>query len=70
METNIRIKNFHCIGCINRIESTLKALGVKHFDFDFHLKVANISYDEQHIQPEEMIDAIRELGYEATIRPY
>ena len=68
METTLKIGKTTCIGCINRIESKLRLLGIFRFDYDFQNKSAKILYDEDEIKVEDMVKAIEDLGYEAVVR--
>ncbi|MDP2814740.1 MAG: heavy metal-associated domain-containing protein [Erysipelotrichaceae bacterium] len=68
METTIKIGRTTCIGCINRIESKLRLLGIFRFDYDFQNKSAKIMYDEEDITVADLVKAIEDLGYEAVAR--
>lgn len=68
METTIKIGRTTCIGCINRIESKLRLLGIFRFDYDFQSKSAKILYDEENITVADMVKAIEDLGYDAVAR--
>lgn len=65
MEMNVRIGKTTCIGCINSIESRLRWMGVKRFDYDFQTKVARILYDDEKLVVSDVVRAIEDLGYEA-----
>lgn len=68
METTIKIGRTTCIGCINRIESKLRLLGIFRFDYDFQNKSAKILYDQENITVADLVKAIEDLGYEAVAR--
>ena len=68
METTINIGRTTCIGCINRIESKLRLLGIFRFDYDFQSKSAKILYDQEDITVTDLVKAIEDLGYEAVAR--
>ena len=68
METTLKIGKTSCIGCINRIESKLRFLGIYRFDYDFQSQSAKILFDEQELTVESMVKAIEDLGYEAVAR--
>lgn len=68
METTIKIGKTTCIGCINRIESKLRLLGIFRFDYDFQSKSAKILYDQEDITVTDLVKAIEDLGYEAVAR--
>lgn len=68
METTLKIGKTTCVGCINRIESKLRLLGVFRFDYDFQNKSAKILFDEEKITVVDMVKAIEDLGYEAVAR--
>lgn len=66
METNIKIDGITCAGCLNRIDASLRSLGVFRFDYDFYLKEALVIYDEDNLHLSDILDEINHLGYEAN----
>ena len=60
-----RIGEIHCIGCINRITSSLKSEGVIDAAIDFSTHIAKVLTEEEN--PDEMIylQAIIDSGYDA-----
>ena len=68
METNFLITGINCAGCINKIDSKLRTIGVEKFDFDFQKKVAHIEYDKERTNPKEIEDTINKLGYHAYLK--
>jgi copper chaperone CopZ len=65
MDMNIKIQGIHCAGCINSINSKLQGLGVIRFDLDLYTKIAEVIFDEEELNKEEIIHAINQLGYDA-----
>ncbi|HAX03321.1 MAG: hypothetical protein A2Y45_00830 [Tenericutes bacterium GWC2_34_14] len=66
MEIQVKIQGIHCAGCLNRIDQSLKSIGVIRFDLDFETLIADIITDEEVTQ-DMVIKAIEKQGYEATI---
>lgn len=65
MEANIKINGITCIGCVNRIDTRLKNLGVLRFDIDFQTSIAHVIYETDDVAPTEILDEIIDLGYQA-----
>lgn len=68
MQARIRIDKTGCISCINRIESTLKSMGVMRFDYDFQHKTASLLFDENDCSIQDILMAVERLGYQASVR--
>ena len=60
-----RIGDIHCVGCINRITSALKAEDAIHVDIDLTTHVAKVLTEEKHPNEKVFLDAITHAGYQA-----
>lgn len=59
-----KIKGMHCASCANIIEKTLKkADGVHSVEVNYGTEAAKISYDSAKINPEQLSEKIKPLGY-------
>lgn len=63
MIETIKIKGMHCQNCVNKIESSLKELGVQKVKVDLAKDSATIEFDETKISLIEIKDKITNLGY-------
>ncbi len=62
------VKGMSCGGCVNSIESTTRALvGVASSHVDFSTRLATIEYDETKTNSAAIQQAIKNIGYEATV---
>lgn len=68
MESIISVSGIHCAGCLSRIETTLKKLGVAKSEYDYFRKVVLVEYDGQKITESDIVAAIVRLGYQAEPR--
>ena len=62
----LKIKGMHCEGCSNRLTKVLQALdGVSMAKVSLENKNAEIEYDENEIDLEDIKQAISDAGFEA-----
>lgn len=62
------LKGMSCGACVNSIESTTRALvGVASSHVDFSTRKATIEYDETKTTSAAIQQAIKNIGYEATL---
>lgn len=62
------VKGMSCGGCVNSIESTTRALvGVASSHVDFSTRKAMIEYDDTKTTSAAIQQAIKNIGYEATL---
>ena len=61
------IEGMSCSGCAGGIADQLKQLkGVTDATVSFEKKTAEVTYDKNQIKPQDLIDAIKKLGYTAS----
>jgi P-type Cu+ transporter len=59
-----KIKGMHCASCASIIEKTLKKVdGIQEVEVNYGTESAKISYDEEKINPEQLSEKIKPLGY-------
>lgn len=64
----LQIDGMTCASCGAAVRVTLKRLdGVREAEVSFGEQQASVTYDRQKVAPEQMIEAIAELGYQARI---
>ena len=64
----IKIKGMGCQNCVNAITESLNELdGVSKVNVSLEKESAEVEFDESKINSEKMIEAIKELEYEASI---
>ncbi len=60
----IQISGMHCAACARTIEKVLsKTLGVRSAVVNFAAETATVEYEPELINKEEVLGAIRDLGY-------
>src|SRR5215208_7128724 len=58
-----------CASCVRRVERALsKKEGVAQASVNFAAEKASVAYDPSATSPDELIEAIREAGYDADVR--
>jgi len=63
---NVKIEGMHCGSCINHLTNVLKPLGATNVDIDIGRKFGRISFADEAILADVMLEAIEEAGYEPT----
>ncbi len=60
------IEGMHCDGCVNRLTKVLKALdGVVDAKVSLENKSAEIEYDENELELDDIKQAVSDAGFEA-----
>lgn len=66
-KVQLNISGMHCAGCVAGIEATLKATeGVISASVNLATSKGIFEYDPSKISKEQIIQKIKELGYDAT----
>ena len=64
----IKIKGMGCQNCVNAVSESLRELeGVGKVNVSLEKELAEVEYDESKVNADKMIEAIKELEYEASI---
>ena len=64
----IKIKGMGCKNCVNAVTESLTELdGVSKVNVSLEKESAEVEFDESKINSDKMIEAIKELEYEASI---
>ena len=64
----IKIKGMGCQNCVNAVTESLTELdGVSKVNVSLEKESAEVEFDESKINSDKMIEAIKELEYEASI---
>jgi copper chaperone CopZ len=65
-KTLLRSQELSCPSCVAKIESALRALdGVSEAKVFFNTGKIEVQHDPQIVQPEELVKAVKSVGYEA-----
>lgn len=65
---NIKVLGMNCGHCKKSVEEALKELeGVRNAVVSLEEKNVNVEYDENKVDTKAMIEAIKELEFEASI---
>ena len=69
-QERLYIEGMTCINCQNKIERELRKMPeIKAFSVSYEKGTADISYKEKEISPEQLMKAIENLGYQASLKP-
>jgi copper chaperone CopZ len=69
--TLLRSQELSCPSCVAKIETALKALdGVSDARVHFNTGKIEIQHDPQLVKAEQLVDAVRSVGYEASVSAY
>ena len=64
----MKIDGMHCESCAADIKETLEErAGVEKADVDYSGKTAFVEFDENTIQPQTLIKAVQDIGYQASL---
>lgn len=64
----IKIKGMGCQNCVNAVTESLNELeGISRVNVSLEKESAEVEYDESKINSDKMIEAIKELEYEASL---
>jgi copper chaperone len=62
---HLAVRGMTCDGCARSVQRKLAATpGVKHAIVDLQAGSATIDYDPGRIRPEDLANAVRQIGYE------
>jgi len=66
-KVDLRVTGMTCGHCQGRVEGALRAVpGVKKAQVDLQKGLATVTYDPAKASPEDLQQAVRGAGYEAT----
>ena len=64
----IKIKGMGCQNCVNAVTESLTELeGISKVNVSLEKELAEVEFDESKINSDKMIEAIKELEYEASV---
>jgi len=67
IKQTFRVPDMHCSSCVMRVEGIEDELdGVMRASASYHKGQVLIEYDETRVSEDQIIVALRELGYQAT----
>jgi len=70
MKTQLRSRELSCPSCVAKIEKALKNVpGVQDATVHFNTGRIEVEHDEQ-AQPDALVKAVRDAGYEAQVSPF
>ena len=71
-QTNLllRVDGMTCQGCVRSVEMTLaKRGGIASAQVNLEAGQASVKYDDVRTNPDQMIAALKEIGYETSREP-
>ena len=70
-KTILRSQELTCPSCVAKIEKALKSVdGVAEAKVFFNTGRIEVQHDPAQADPEELVSAIRSVGYEARVSPF
>lgn len=71
MKTVFRSQELSCPSCVAKIEKAVKSLdGVQQAKVFFNTGRIEVVHDAEAVSPDEIIESIRSVGYEARVSAY
>lgn len=64
---DLPITGMTCASCANRIERRLNKLDGVHASVNYATEKAAVDFDASSVAPQELVDAVRAAGYDATL---
>lgn len=65
---HLTVKGMTCTSCAKKIGRKLQGIpGVKEAQVDHESGDVAVKYDDAKVAPQKLADAVKELGYEATV---
>jgi copper chaperone CopZ len=70
-KTLLRSQELSCPSCVAKIETALKTLdGVTDAKVHFNTGKIEIQHDAQLVQADQLVKAVRSVGYEASVSAF
>lgn len=67
---DIKVEGMTCASCVMNVDKVLRKLnGVKNAVVNLSLAKAHVEYNSSLISPEQMIEAVNSIGFQATLIP-
>ncbi len=67
-QITIQVSGMSCQGCVKAVTAALKNTnGVKTAEVSLEKNIASVEYDPAVVTPEELVQAIEEAGYGASV---
>src|SRR5690625_264172 len=67
--TEFDISGMTCSACANRIERVVRRMeGIHEANVNFALETLSVSYNDRVVQPNEMIERVKKLGFELFLK--
>lgn len=71
MKTILRSEDLNCPSCVNNIESNLNAIeGIQKAKVHFNTGRIEVEHDTDSVTDQDLVEAVRESGYEATVSQF
>ncbi|NWN91619.1 heavy metal transport/detoxification protein [Marinobacter adhaerens] len=71
MKTILRSDELNCPSCVPKIESALgKIEGVTHSKVHFATGRIEVEHDAEQVKTDQLVSAVRDVGYEARVSAF
>ncbi len=67
MKKIFKISGMHCASCAMNIDGELEDMGVKESTTNYAKSETHVTFEEDTISEETIINAIQKLGYQANV---
>ena len=65
-EVFLQIQGMHCGACVRRVNAALEKVGGVKVN-SVEVGSARVSIDPQQVRPEQLVEAVNRIGFQATI---
>ncbi len=70
-KTLLRSQELSCPSCVAKIEKALKAIdGVTEAKVSFNTGKIEVQHDPEKVQAQELVQAVKSVGYEASVAAF
>ena len=66
-EVLLQIQGMHCGACVRRVTGALEKLGGGVKVNSVEVGSASVSIDPQQVRPEQLVEAVNRIGFQATV---
>lgn len=65
-DISLQIQGMHCGACVRRVTSALEKVGGVKIN-SVEVGSARVAIDPQQVRPEQLIEAVNRIGFQATV---
>lgn len=65
----LQVGGMHCEHCIDKVKEALLGAGATRAEVSLEKNEAVVQYSQEKTDPEKLVAAVKQAGYEATVKP-